>query len=700
MTFPSINDGLLKLPLGSLTAVVLDTETTGLDPVKSRIIELGAVRIDAGRICHDDACSVLVNPGVPIPAASSKIHGISDDDVKNAEEFPAGMAKFIEWAGPCLIIGYSIGFDISMLKAEHERHDINWTQPRAIDVQELVDLLGIDLPDFSLDTVAAYLGVEVVGRHRAVSDAVLTAAVFLELVPRLRAAGIQSFAEAERACAAKRSRHSEASVNVPRDLSHAHVELRASSGPYRQRVTDVMRSPPVSVSPRTTLAESVAVMVREKIGSLVVEEGNGNPAGIFTERDLVRALGTHGESVLQHPVDRHCSRPFDCVSVKEFLYRAMGTMDRKSIRHLGVRNLDGELVGIVSARDVFVGQAVDFVDFGRRIDVSETPSELGQVWAGLNAVANALVSEGVDARTVAAVISRELRGLTKRAAALANAEVIEAHGPPPSDFAVMILGSGGRGESLLAMDQDNAIVFSEGQAGGQADTWCQRLGARMSDILDQTGVSYCSGGVMASNQEWRMDVASWRQKIAKWMALSRPEDLLSADIFFDSMAVFGDERLVDGLRNDAISEVAEHKPFLRLLADRAADTPSPFGWLGRPKLQRNRLDLKMHGLMPIFSAARVCALKHGIQSRSTANRLKRVRELGTCPEKLVNDLDSAHRILLGAILKQQLQDIANGVPPSNSVAYGDLDGLSQEQIVWALKHVPSVADLMEVPARL
>ena len=594
MTFPSINDGLLKLPLGSLTAVVLDTETTGLDPVKSRIIELGAVRIDAGRICHDDACSVLVNPGVPIPAASSKIHGISDDDVKNAEGFPAGMAKFIEWAGPCLIIGYSIGFDISMLKAEHERHDINWTQPRAIDVQELVDLLGIDLPDFSLDTVAASLGVEVVGRHRTVSDAVLTAAVFLELVPRLRAAGIQSFAEAERACAAKRSRHSEASVNVPRDLSHAHVELRASSGPYRQRVTDVMRSPPVSVSPRTTLAESVAVMVREKIGSLVVEEENGNPAGIFTERDLVRALGTHGESVLQHPVDRHCSRPFDCVSVKEFLYRAMGTMDRKSIRHLGVRNLDGELVGIVSARDVFVGQAVDFVDFGRRIDVSETPSELGQVWAGLNAVANALVSEGVDARTVAAVISRELRGLTKRAAALANAEVIEAHGPPPSDFAVMILGSGGRGESLLAMDSGQRDrIQREGQVGGQADIWCERLGARMSDILDQTGVSYCSGGVMASNQEWRMDVGELATKDRKM------DGLVAARGPLERRHLLRFNGGIPATSNWLMASETMRFPrwpdtSLSFVCSRTArpTTPSPFGWLGRPKLQRNRLDLK------------------------------------------------------------------------------------------------------------
>lgn len=700
MTFPAVSDSLIKIPLGSLQAISLDTETTGLDPAKSRILELGAVRIDAGRIRDDDVCSVLVNPGVSIPPGSTRIHGIRDHDVEDAPEFPVGMAKFIDWAGPCLVVGYSIGFDLSVLEAEHERHDMNWIRPRSIDVQDLVSLIDLELPDFSLETVAESLGIDVCGRHRAVPDALLTASVLVELVPRLRSAGIQTFAQAERSCASIRARRGETGIRISDGLAHARGQSRASSNPYLYRVKDIMRSPPVSVPPHSTVAEAVAVMVRKDVGSVIVEEADETPAGILTERNLIQALGADGQSVLAFPVERYCSRPLITVSVKEFVYRAMGVMASNRTRHLGVTGLDGALVGIISARDALGRQAGDSIEFGREIDAAVSPAELGRIWAGLTTVAAALVNEGVDPRTIASVISRELRGLTGRAAAMAEAGVVDEHGSPPAGFAVMILGSGGRGESLLAMDQDNAIVFTEGDAGGKADNWCEHLGRRMSDILDEAGVSYCSGGVMASRPEWRMDVARWNSRVAEWMALSRPEDLLNADIFFDSMAVYGEERLADKLRRDAIGEVAGQRSFLRMLAVRATDSPSPFGWLGQPRLQRNRLDLKMHGLMPIFSAARVVALMHGIQSRSTADRLRKFRELDEVPEKIVDDLDSAHGILLGAILRQQLEDIRNGIPLSNSVAFGELDGMNRQQVIWALKRVPSIADIMKVPVGL
>ena len=67
---------------------------------------------------------------------------------------------------------------------------------------------------------------------------------------------------------------------------------------------------------------------------------------------------------------------------------------------------------------------------------------------------------------------------------LAEAELVaEGAGPAPCAYAVLVLGSAGRGESLLAMDQDNALVFAEGEPDGEADRWFARLGRRMAAIL-------------------------------------------------------------------------------------------------------------------------------------------------------------------------------------------------------------------------
>ena len=101
--------------------------------------------------------------------------------------------------------------------------------------------------------------------------------------------------------------------------------------------------------------------------------------------------------------------------------------------------------------------------WAREIEAAQSPPELGKVWSGLTTVVRALVNEGVEARNVTAIISRELRGLTQRACQLAEAELAEESGnAPPTHYAMLVLGSGGRGESMLAMDPGQCNCVSGG----------------------------------------------------------------------------------------------------------------------------------------------------------------------------------------------------------------------------------------------
>src|SRR6187200_3428024 len=76
-------------PLIALDAVVLDTETTGLDPAKARIVEIGAVPLRRGRLDETAALRRLVDPGEPIPADATRIHAIDDSSVASAPNFAA-----------------------------------------------------------------------------------------------------------------------------------------------------------------------------------------------------------------------------------------------------------------------------------------------------------------------------------------------------------------------------------------------------------------------------------------------------------------------------------------------------------------------------------------------------------------------------------------------------------------------------------
>ena len=695
MSFKSAADADAGLPLGSLEAIVFDTETTGLSVAKDRIVEIAAVRIAAGRI-EDDAFSRLVNPDLPIPAPATRIHGIANGDVSGAPAFGAAVGEFSNWAGPKFFLGYSLAFDLGVLEAEHRRHGLLWSPPRWLDVQHLVEALDPELPDWSLDTVAAWCGVSAAGRHRALADARLTAEVFFALIPKLRAAGILTFAEAERACA-KRHRQLEGESYAAKP-SPAGTE-NFDSYPFRNRVGDVMASPPVVVDPGTELRGAIAAMVDRRIGSLFVAPEAGTGHGILTESDVLRAVHANPDA-LSASVGAICSRPLKSVSPKEFVYRATVAMSRRGFRHMGVVDDGGSLIGSISARDLIHDRSGGAAALGYEIETAESVAELGRVWSSLSAVAGALVREAAPPRMITAIVSRELRAMTSRACALAEAELEEeGSGRPPAPYAMLVLGSGGRGESMLAMDQDNAIVFECEGAADEAGSYFAKLGAKVADMLDSAGVKRCPGGVMASNSAWRKDTAGWSREVAKWLARTRPQDIMNADIFFDAMPAHGDFGLAERLRAESLEAARASRPFLALLARNASDFKVPVGLLGRWQLDNGRMDLKKGGLMPVFSAARAKSLEHGISSRSTERRLKALLNADAAPSKAVESLLAAHGILLDAVLRQQLRDIENGIAPSNLVAPREIDYVGQQRLRWALDQLRRINDLLSVPAQ-
>jgi CBS domain-containing protein len=694
-------------PLGSLSLAVIDTETTGLEVASARVIEVGGVWIEHGRLDETKLFERLVDPGTPIPPQSSAIHGIFDRDMAGAPPFAEVAAELAGWIGGAVVLGYAVGFDLEVLKREHERAGLRWQPPRALDLRDLVRLLDPALPDHSIETLASWLGIELRDRHRALGDARAAAQLFLALIPRLGELGIKTLAEAEVAC---RGRAPGASLGAKTDWHEVVRPARASrrlvgavagldSYPYRRRVREVM-SAPVFVAADASVRDVLRLIIERHISSVFVRPHAGEEGpGIITERDLLQAIDAAPEAALDGTAGSLAQRPLDSVAEDAFVYRAIGRMNRKGFRHLGVVDHAGEIVGALSARRLLRQRAEEAMWLGDALDVAASAGELGAVWSQLTLVARGLLADEVDARDIAAVISHELCALTERACELAEKDLIDAgHGSSPVDYAMLVLGSGGRGESLLAMDQDNAIVYRAGKPGGPEDQWLEQLGARVADILNMAGVAYCKGGIMARNSQWRMSLDGWRETVDGWLRRSRPEDLLNTDIFFDAVPVHGTLALGETLREEALEAAGHSREFLKLMAVNAASIAvPPLGWLGRFKLEDRRMDLKRGGIMPIFSAARVLALQHGVKARSTPERLAAVSGKGDADPALVDRLTEAHRILLGAILEQQLHDLEVGIKPSNKVAPGDVSAAERDRLRWALEQVGLVPNVLGDP---
>lgn len=696
------------LPLIALDAVVIDTETTGLDPRRARIVEIAGLCLRRGRLDSAPLFRTLVRPDESIPAESTRIHHIDDDAVADAPTFAQAWPTIAAALEDVVLIGHSIGFDLAVLNRECERAGLTWRRPAALDTRLLAEIAEPQLAGYSLETLAAWLGIEIGERHSALADALLTARIFLALVPKLRAARVHTFAEAleaSRKLAGALEQQQRAGWEEPGPpASRADAErtlARIDSYPFRHRIGEVMSSPAKFISPDTPLAAALERMTKEGASSLFVDaepDADGPRAatsGIVTERDVMRAIADEGAAALAAPVSRIMSRPLAAVPAEAFVYVAIGRMSRLKIRHLAVVDHAGLVVGALSARDLLRLRAGQAVAMGDEVDAAEDVGELAHAWAKLPETAQSLRAEGLSGRDVAAVISRHLGALTTRAAQFAVARLREEDGAtPPCPYAVAVLGSAGRGESLLAMDQDNALVFAEGEPNSAADRYFARLGAHLADILHAVGVPYCKGGVMAREPAWRGSSATWSARIDEWIGRSRPQDLLSVDIFFDLRAVEGDGRLAETIWRHAFDRAHGHSEFAKLLVEAAGPVDSALGLLGRFRTEAGRIDVKRSGLFGIVTTARVLAIRHHVLERSTPARLRAVKEMAGGGERDLDALVEAQGVFLDLMLDQQIEDIAAGVPPNNRVAVARLRPQDRERLRGALdavRHLDAIA---------
>ena len=695
-------------PLIALDAVVIDTETTGLDPRKAWIVEIAAVRLVRGRLQPQAAFRRLVRPGEPIPQLVSRVHGIDDAAVADAPAFADIWPELTTFIGGAVVIGHALGFDLALLRRECERAGIGWTRPHTLDTRLLAEVAEPDLAGYSLDSLAAWLGVEITDRHSALGDALACARIFLALLPKLREGGIRTLAEAERACRAltdvldqqHRAGWVEA-VGAPSRTDTERTLRRIDSYPYRHRIRDIMRSPPRFVAADNRVRDTLARMMKERISSFFVrtvphseQEVQAQNAGIVTERDLLRAVATHGADALDMPIDRFMSKPLITVPADAFVYRAIGRMNRVKVRHLGAVDEAGVVVGALSARDLLRLRASEAIALGDEIDQAEDPHALAVAWAKLPQVAAALLSEGLAARDIAAVISREVGALTRQAAVLAERRMRDdGKGDPPCPYAVAVLGSAGRGESLLAMDQDNALFFAQGEPGGSEDRWFEAFGGHLADMLHEAGVPYCPGGVMAKNAQWRGSLSTWQTRIDDWVRRSNPQDLLSVDIFFDLWAVHGDADLANRLRAKALDAAKGQAAFAKLLVESAGQTERGLTFMRGFRTERGRMNLKKTGLFAIVTAARALAICHHVAPRSTSGRLAGLKSLGIGGEADLDALAEAQSVFLDLILAQQIEDVEHGTPASNTVAIKRLSERDQIRLRTSLRAVEQIDEL-------
>ncbi len=186
-------------PLSSLTYTVFDTETTGLNPSGGdEIIQMGAARIVNGKLLRQESFEQLVDPQRMIPAVTIPIHGITQDMVRGQPTIGEVLPAFHVFAQDTVLVAHNAAFDMKFLQLKEAETGLVFNHP-VLDTLLLSAVVHPNQESHRLEAIAERFNITVLGRHTALGDAMVTAEVWLRLIPLLQDMGIHTMRQAREA---------------------------------------------------------------------------------------------------------------------------------------------------------------------------------------------------------------------------------------------------------------------------------------------------------------------------------------------------------------------------------------------------------------------------------------------------------------------------------------------------------------------
>lgn len=462
---------------------------------------------------------------------------------------------------------------------------------------------------------------------------------------------------------------------------------------FSRTAGQVLRSDVVEVGPQTPCAQ-VVLRMREAAARCVyvVAEGERRLLGLLTTKDVVERVAFLLPP--DAPVSQAMTRPAHSVGPEEPLYRALGRMERLGISQLAVVGEGGTLLGEVRRENLLPTLMVLDRPHLKAMAGSDGVEDLRAIKQAQLPLAAALLEEGVNAPAIQSLLCAMNDSLYRLAAARAETDMEnDGWGKPLVPYAVIVMGSGGRGESYLYPDQDNGFILEDYPDADHTpiDRWFWELGRRLTTMLNTIGFPFCNGNVMATNPLWRKTVSQWGGQIDGWVRRRGEVSLLYADIFLDFRAIHGDSGLGERLRRLTLDKVSTSRAFLREMSMNETHHDVGLGWFGQlvtdPEegAHLGEINVKRNGTLPIVEAVRTAALARHCPDCSTLARLDHLHAAGAMSQDQRDSLRAAYTFMTGLLLRQQVRDAQAGRQVGNYIAPENLAAWERDTLKRAMR---------------
>ena len=471
------------------------------------------------------------------------------------------------------------------------------------------------------------------------------------------------------------------------------VTVGLAGGGLTQSAASIMTSPLSTCSADANIRDALQSMLREHVGSLVVVDAAKQLRGMVTFRTLAKHLAEPGVDAALEPVE-NALQPATTIADDTPLWQAQDVQERDRCKYLVVTR-DGRPVGMLSQTDIVHELRAHQSGPYSPISQATNYEELAERYLAIDAVAASALETNRRARVAIRILSETHLAIQRRCTELTLAEhEAEGHGKPPVDYALIIMGSGGRREMMLDPDQDNGFILADhpDKEAKFIDDWFAQFGDRLNVNLDRVGYILCPGDIMARNPMYRKSLSQWKAQITSMT--QRPNEKVArwSNIVFDFNAQYGNDALAHALRDHLNDELRSNPGLMKFMTEDDAHGRAPINWFNQ-LVTTDRpngieiVDVKRSGMRIVANDARILALKSGISVCNTTDRIDALVRKGVLSEDFGATVSAAYDELLDILLMHQLAQRRSNTPLDKEVAPQDLPAPAREALRVSMRAV-------------
>ncbi len=411
---------------------------------------------------------------------------------------------------------------------------------------------------------------------------------------------------------------------------------------------------PVACRPESSIEHAVREMEKNGVSSVVIVDEEMRPVGILTHKDLRRVI-IQGDRTCR--VRDFMSSPIQTITARTTVFDALKKMVDTGVDHLPITQGD-ELLGMVTRKDIQIHlePSSSIIALFRRIVKATSVGELEVLFRSIRTAIAKMALGEPNFYDLTRMISSVHDAITTKVIDLVNKGEAQHH------FTWLHMGSSGRKEEIIALDQDNALI----RRGDPSMEWANDV----TDALHTVGVYRCPGNYMASNPEWNQPLSVWKDYFYRWFHNPVPYHVRYLSIFLDIRPICGNEGFYSELLGSIRSNVTDQA--VRLLAQDAIDIEPPLGIFGLYSIHKG-VDLKMQGIYPIVNGARVLAVEQGlVDVINTKERLEALEGKAVISNALCHDLLESYGFLQGLRLRHQSRAVLSQMKEDNLIKAKEL----------------------------